>query len=124
MTGPGKDNLDLAAQMVDRIPVAVQSGVSAIIAAPGAEPEVFDAKSALDQLSRGPHLICHAGFLVRRLAFVCEAGQAMQRSCLEQRHLDLAELCAFVMPAKFALPTPLGLARALGFHAQFTGRES
>ena len=123
MTGPGKDNLDLAAQMVDRIPVAVQSGVSAIIAAPGAEPEVFDAKSALDQFSKGPHLICHAGFLVRRLAFVCEAGQALQRSCLEQRHLDVAELFAFVMPAKFALPTPLGLARALGFPAGELGME-
>lgn len=117
MTGPGKDNLELVVQMVDRIPVAVQSGVSAIIAAPGAEPQVFDAKSALDQLSKGPHLICHADFLVRRLAFVCEAGQAIQRACLDQRHLDAAELFAFVMPAQFALPTPLGLARALGFPA-------
>ncbi len=113
----GKDNLALNTGMLDRMPVAVQSGISAWFAETGGEPELLDAKKALKRLAERPHLVCHSAFLVRRLAFVCEVGAAEQRACLDQRHLDLTELFAFVLPAHFALPTAEGMARALGFPA-------
>ncbi|MEM7424797.1 MAG: ATP-dependent DNA helicase [Pseudomonadota bacterium] len=117
MSDPGKDYVASGSGALDRYPVMVLSGVSALIAPAGGETESVDATSALERLSSQPHLVCHSAFLVRRLAFVCNAGSERQRACLEQRHLDLAELFAFVLPATFGLPTPDGLARALGFPA-------
>ena len=64
-------------------------------------------------LGQRPHLICHATFLIDRLAFAASAPKAAARAAKEQKHLDVAELFAFVCPARMATPTPAGFARSL-----------
>jgi ATP-dependent DNA helicase DinG len=73
---------------------------------------------ALSQLAETPHLVCHAAFLIERLGFAANASRAAVRAAREQRHYDLAELFAFVCPARFAIPTPLGFARSLALDAE------
>ncbi len=82
-----------------------------------ASGEIVAAAEGLARLATQPHLVCHAGFLVERLAFAAEAPKALVRQAREQRHFDVAELFAFVCPARMAVPTPAGLARALGMAA-------
>ena len=74
---------------------------------------VLPPKSALAALTSTAHLLCHAGFLVTRLAQAADAKADLGRSALDQRHLDVAELFAFVCPAHAAVPTPKGLARLM-----------
>ena len=71
------------------------------------------AADGLALLGRKPHLICHATFLIDRLAFAAGASKAAVRAAKEQKHLDVAELFAFVCPARMATPTPAGFARSL-----------
>ena len=49
-----------------------------------------------------------------RLGFAAGVNRAELRAAQEQKHFDVAELFAFVCPAREAVPTPRGLARALG----------
>lgn len=95
------------------IPAAVASGVGAIFAAPGVVQRL-DAAAAVDALARKPHLVCHSAFLIERLGAAAGGPRSRIRQALEQKHFDLAELYAFVCPARFATPTPEGMARALG----------
>ena len=69
--------------------------------------------AALMALSGQTHLLCHAGFLIARLAQAADAKPDLARTALGQRHLDVAELFAFVCPAQAAVPTPKGMARLL-----------
>jgi ATP-dependent DNA helicase DinG len=73
----------------------------------------LDAGEALTHLIREPHLLCHSAFVVERLGFAAEAPRNLIRQAREQKHLDVAELFAFVCPARFGTPTPKGLARSL-----------
>jgi ATP-dependent DNA helicase DinG len=75
--------------------------------------EVLAAAEALTALATAPHLLCHGAFIAERLGQVANAARAAIRAAREQRHLDVAELFAFVCPARFATPTPAGLARSL-----------
>ncbi len=70
-------------------------------------------RAALAALTEQVHLLCHAGFLTARLAQAADVKPDVARAALNQRHLDVAELFAFVCPAQNAVPTPQGLARAL-----------
>ncbi|MFO1088482.1 MAG: ATP-dependent DNA helicase [Hyphomicrobiales bacterium] len=79
--------------------------------------ETLAPKEALRVLAREPRLVCHAPYLVRRLAMIAQAPEASVKAALETAHFDIAELFAFVMPAVAATPTVPGLARALGFTA-------
>src|SRR5262245_13891156 len=90
------------------IPAAVASGVGAVFAVPGVVQKL-DAAAALEALARKPHLICHSAFLIERLGAAAGGGRARIRQALEQKHFDLAELYAFVCPARFATPTPEGM---------------
>ena len=74
---------------------------------------VLSPKPALAALTATPHVLCHAGFLVARLAQAADAKADLGRSALDPRHLDVAELFAFVCPAQSAVPTPKGLSRLL-----------
>ncbi len=94
--------------MVSGHPTAIGAGLGAVIG-----DETLSPMAALKQLAGAPHLTCHTGFLVERLAFASDAAQTIKFAALEQRHLDVAELFAFVCPAQSAVPTPAGLARAL-----------
>jgi ATP-dependent DNA helicase DinG len=90
-------------------PVAVALGQGALLAG-----ERLGAAPALARLSAMPHLICHSSFLIERLGSQAQAPKSLIRSAREQKHFDVAELFAFVTPARQATPTPNGLARALG----------
>ncbi len=91
------------------VPAAVLDGVSLALAG-----RRFDAAEGLQALARKPALVCHLSFLVDRLALIAEAPRLLARQARERKHLDVAELFAFVCPARIATPTPRGLARALG----------
>ena len=90
------------------IPAAVGQGMGAVISGEMREPA-----EALARLSEQPHLICHATFLIERLGFAAGAPRSAVRAAREQLHFDVAELFAFVCPARFATPSPSGLARSL-----------
>ena len=94
---------------VQTAPVAVLDGVTLKLG-PGKR---LDAGEALTHLIREPHLLCHSAFIIERLGFAAEAPRAVIRQAREQKHLDVAELFAFVCPARFTTPTPKGLARSL-----------
>ena len=89
-------------------PVALVSGLGAVVAG-----EKLGAAAALARLSALPHLICHSAFLIDRLASAAAAPKSLARSAKDIKHFDVAELFAFVVPARVATPTPAGFARAL-----------
>jgi ATP-dependent DNA helicase DinG len=72
---------------------------------PGGTPEPLDRKTALALAQATPPVLCHAPAVARRLG--ADSFPAF----------DLLELFAFVRPAAFCVPTPLGLAQALGLAA-------
>ena len=94
--------------MDSALPTAVGSGMGAVISGGMVEPG-----AALARLAAEPHLVCHATFLIERLGFAAGAPRSAIRAAREQRHFDVAELFAFVCPARFATPTPTGFARSL-----------
>ena len=99
----------MTSQLRDSAKVATLKGVA--LARDGGE--TLAAADALKALAAGPHLLCHATFIAERLGQVASAPRGDIRAAREQRHLDVAELFAFVCPARFATPTPAGLARSL-----------
>ncbi len=88
--------------------VAVLTGIELVTQAAS-----MPAAEGLACLARTPHLICHASFLIDRLASTADATKGVARAAREQKHFDVAELFAFVCPAHIATPTPSGFARAL-----------
>ncbi len=100
-------------------PTAVPAAMGAVLA--GAN---LGAAAALARLGALPHLICHSGFVIERLAQQAAATRSLSRSAREQQHLDVAELFAFVAPARMATPTPAGLARSLGVEQGIDAAET
>jgi len=96
------------------IPAAVLEGMHLAVEDPAQGRMRVDAKAGLAALARQPHLICHAGHLVGRLALAADAPRSLASRARETRHFDVSELFAFVAPALAATPTPHGLLRALG----------
>ncbi len=90
------------------VPTAVAQGQGAALDGVLQQP-----KHALAILATKAHVVCHAGFLVARLAQAADVKDDSARHALGQRHLDVTELFAFVCPAQAAVPTPKGLARFL-----------
>ena len=105
--------------MLSAYPTAVGSGLGAVIGG-----EALSPATALKRLAGAPHLTCHTGFLVERLAFAADAARNNKFAALEQRHFDVAELFAFVCPAQSAVPTPRGLARTLMVDAAKSDNET
>jgi len=97
--------------------VMVLEGVSALLIPAGAKPQVLEPAAALKALGERPHVVCHAGYLVNRLALAAQVPQNVVRTAREQSHLDVCELFAFVAPAVMAVPTPRGLSVALGLES-------
>ena len=106
--------------MAAELPAAALTGVSLATGA----GEVLAAEAGLARLAAMPHLVCHAAFLVERLANVSAAPRHAVRMAREQKHFDVAELFAFVCPARFATPTPVGLARSLALEPGETDIET
>jgi len=80
-----------------------------VVALDTGEIEDISPREAAGLLNAGPALVCHAGFTARRLG----AKRPPRRETL----FDVLELFAFVYPARPCVPTPAGLARALGLPA-------
>jgi ATP-dependent DNA helicase DinG len=102
MTAPDSDAPVAVRDSCSALALAVRAGRGVLVSRAG---EIADASPhALDATLRGPGLLLvHAPFLSRRLGVR-----------LHGAIFDLAELFAFVHPARFATPTPQGLAAALG----------
>ena len=99
--------------------VAVLAGVELVMQA-----GKISAMEGLERLTKAPHLVCHASFLVDRLAFAANAPKAVTRAAKEQKHFDVAELFTFVCPARIATPTPVGFARSLALDPADTDIET
>lgn len=75
------------------------------IADPGGEARAVGRGEAIARASETPMILLNAPLVAARLGYPELSG------------LDLLELFAFVHPARFAVPTPKGLARAIGLAA-------
>jgi ATP-dependent DNA helicase DinG len=91
--------------LVPRAPVLVAGVGSVLWLSPEGEIEAIAPAEAVRRLEGDTPMLCHARATARRLDI---GGFAA---------LDLLELFAFVRPAKFCVPTPRGLAEALGLAA-------
>ncbi|MBM3520033.1 MAG: ATP-dependent DNA helicase, partial [Alphaproteobacteria bacterium] len=100
-------------------PAAALAGLGLIVA-----DGALAASEGLARLARGPHLLCHGTFLCERLGLAARATRPEIRAARQQRHFDVAELFAFVCPARFATPTPAGLARALALEPAASDLET
>ncbi|MBI1238678.1 MAG: ATP-dependent DNA helicase [Alphaproteobacteria bacterium] len=83
--------------------LAVGRSDAALVDADG-EVRMVSFAEARTALSEGPHLICHAPSLLRRL----------ESAPPQEFLLDVLELFAFVRPGETILPSPRGLASAVG----------
>ena len=72
------------------------------IADAGGEPREAARGEAIARAAETPHILLNAPLIGQRLGYPEISG------------LDLLELFAFIHPARFAVPTPAGLCRALG----------
>ena len=90
----------------------------AIAVSADGEVEELEAEEALKRLRDEAVITVHPAFTARRIALGLGAG-GLRRAGREASYkvLDLLELFAFVHPAAPCLPTPGGLARALGLDA-------
>lgn len=83
-------------------PVLVLGAAGGVALSPDGVLESFDLAGLPDRLDGPPPVVCHARHVARR---------ARRDSILA---FDVLELFAFVHPARFCVPTPRGLAEALG----------
>lgn len=83
-------------------PALVVGARHATLVTPDGEVEVLEPEAAARRLRDDPPILCHARAVARRLRTD------------PFRAYDVLELFAFVRPARFCLPTPKGLAEALG----------
>ena len=88
--------------LVPQAPVLVAGFREVLWLSPDGEIEVLAPSEARSRVQRETPMLCHARATARRL------------DVPEFAALDLLELFAFVRPAKFCVPTPRGLAAALG----------
>ena len=108
----GKLASNPATVMVPQAPVLVASFREVAWLSPEGEIEAVAPVEAARRVQVDPPILCHAVATARRLAspdFVA---------------LDLLELFAFVYPARFCVPTPRGLAEALGLAVPRTSSEA
>jgi ATP-dependent DNA helicase DinG len=85
------------------LPALALTGGGAVLTQPNGETRALPVVEARNLIAGGDVLVCHATFAARRL-----------NAPLMKPLFDLLELFAFVQPGVACLPSPLGLARALG----------
>lgn len=85
-----------------RLPAVVAGMRQVTWLSPDGEVETLNRGAARERVAGARPIVCHAGAMARRLDIAPFPA------------LDLLELFAFVHPARFALPTPRGLAESLG----------
>jgi len=98
-----------------------------VIIADASGVEIWQPKGTVERLGRGqainflgqtPSIICHATYLVERLASGKSSDKQAVQKARDTRHFDVCELFAFAAPGLAATPTPTGLAKALGLATQ------
>ncbi len=77
----------------------------------GGSPREATRGEAIARAAETPHILLNAPLVGQRLGYPEISG------------LDLLELFAFIHPARFAVPSPAGLCRALGLEPPATGAE-
>src|SRR3954451_9207825 len=89
---------------MDRFPIPALHATHAGIWLASGDGEVGEASrgEAIARVAETPHLILNAPLVGQRLGYPDLSG------------FDLLELFAFIHPARFAVPTVAGLARAVG----------
>ena len=87
------------------IPVVAINARQAVLLTTDGEIQDISHAQAGQTLHKQPAMLCHAPYLRQHL------------NTQELNAFDLLELFAFVHPAKFCVPTPVGLATALGVNA-------
>jgi ATP-dependent DNA helicase DinG len=85
-----------------RLPALHATHAGIWIAVPDGEVREATRGEAIARAAETPHIILNAPLVGQRLGYAELSG------------LDLLELFAFVHPARFAVPTPAGLSRAVG----------
>jgi ATP-dependent DNA helicase DinG len=98
--------------LVPRVPVLVAGFREMLWLNPDGEIEALALAEARDRVERETPMVCHARATARRLEIS------------EFPALDLLELFAFAYPARFCVPTPGGLAEAVGIPAPRSMAES
>lgn len=93
-----------AYQLPDLPAFASRPGHGVVVTSDGEVSEIGPGNAG--DLAKAPHFVCHAGFSVSRLAPRTQTTPGF--------HFDLLELYAFTFPASQCLPTPKGIAAALG----------
>ena len=88
--------------LVPQAPVLVAGFREVLWLSPDGEVEALAPAEACSRVERETPMLCHARATARRLDVPIFPA------------LDLLELFAFVRPARFCVPTPRGLAAALG----------
>ena len=105
------DNVITAQPDLHNIPVFYPHGTRLIWISTDGEICQLDRQAIAAELALGPVLLCH-----RRWS---EARAGVEIS----NYLDIMELYAFIRPARFALPTPTGLAQQLGLARPQSGED-
>ncbi|HWD60653.1 MAG TPA: ATP-dependent DNA helicase, partial [Stellaceae bacterium] len=98
--------------LVPRAPALVAGFREVLWLSPDGEIEAISPDEARARLANETAMVCHARTIARRLDMPGFAA------------LDLLELFAFVRPARFCVPTPRGLATALGLAAPESPAEA
>src|SRR5215469_14051617 len=98
--------------LVPRAPVLVAGFREVLWLDPDGEIEALDAAEACARIEHDTPMLCHGPATARRLEMAAFPA------------LDLLELFAFVFPARFCVPTPRGLAEALGLPTPRSSAEA
>ncbi len=102
MVGTAIEATEPSRGLCPAVPVLVAGRREACWLSPDGEIETLDLKSAARRAAAARPMVCHGPAMARRLGVLSFA------------RYELLELYAFVLPARFCLPTPRGLAAALG----------
>src|SRR5271168_1556379 len=108
----GNRELTPARVLVPQAPVLVAGFREVLWLSPDGEIEALAPAEARSRVEREAPMLCHARATARRLDMPVFPA------------LDLLELFAFVRPARFCVPTPRGLAAALGLSAPESPAEA
>ncbi len=105
MSSPGAASESKPQLALPAIPVLAVNARQAAILTTDGEIQILPHEQARLLIHKQPVMVCHAPYTRQRLGAQDLYG------------FDLLELFAFVHPARFAVPTPVGLAGALGLPA-------
>ena len=115
---------DSALPVLPALPIILASFDAVVWIAVDGTVETLAAENARDRLERQPALFCHRRFTAARLGMEAPPhGTAARLAVSVLEGLDALELFAFVRPGQFCLPTPAGLAAALGLAEPQTAED-